>query len=126
MMGYKPQTTTAAIAEVEIFQQVPAKQIAEDLVVPDYDYTLLIPENVSLSSTTNSTGFVIEDPIDFSFSSSQDPTEVSVYQISGNKPEYYLLKKKRKAISANIKSTTFTFTDVTRYPTVTINEPNII
>lgn len=126
MMGYKPQTTTAAIAEVEIFQQVPAKQIAENLVVPDYDYALLIPENVSLSSTTNSTGFVIEDPIDFSFSSSQDPTEVSVYQISGNKPEYYLLKKKRKAISSTIKTTTFTFTDVTRYPTVTINEPNII
>ena len=126
MMGYKPQTTTAAVAEVEIFQQVPAKQIADNLVVPDYDYALLIPENVSLSSTTNSTGFVIEDPIDFSFSSSQDPTEVSVYQISGNKPEYYLLKKKRKAISSTIKTTTFTFTDVTRYPTVTINEPNII
>jgi hypothetical protein len=126
MMGYKPQVTTAAVAEVELFQQVPSKQIADNSVVPDYDYALLISEGASITSTNNSTGFLIEDSVDFAFSSSQDPTEVTVYQISGDKPEFYLLKKTRKAISSNIKTTTFTFTDVERYPTVTINDTNIV
>ena len=126
MMGYKPQVSTAAVVDVEIFQQVPSKQIADNLVVPDFDYALLFSENTSLTSTTNSTGFIIEDSIDFSFSSSQDPTEISVYQIEGNKPTYYLLKKKRKAISSNIKTNSFTFTSVERYPTITIKDTDII
>lgn len=126
MMGYKPQVTTAAVVDVEVYQQVPSKQISDNLVVPDYDYALLISEGASLTSTTNSTGFIIEDSIDFAFSSSQDPTEVSVYKISGNKPQFYLLKKTRKAISSTIQTITSTFTEVERYPTITINAPNII
>ena len=120
MMGYKPQVTTAAIVEVDVYQQVPANGNN-----PDYNYALLFPENTTLTSN-NGVGFVIEDSIDFSFSSSQDPTEVTIYQESSGTPQYFLLKKKRKAISATIKTESFTFTDVERYPTVDITNPNII
>lgn len=124
-MGYKPQVTTAATVEVEVYQQIPSKTDGGDKV-PDWDYALLFPENTSLTSNVGSIGFIIEDSIDFSYSSSLDPTEVSVYQLNGTDVEYFLLKKKRKAISATIKTESFTFGEVTRYPTVTINDSNII
>lgn len=120
MMGYKPQVTTAATVEVDVYQQVPATGNEAD-----FDYALLFPENSVLTSQ-NGTGFIIEDSIDFSFSSSQDPTEVTIYQESSGTPQYFLLKKKRKAISATIKTESFTFTDVERYPTTTITDTNII
>lgn len=120
MMGYKPQVTTAAIVDIDVYQQVPA--IGDEA---DFDYALLFPENSVLTSQ-NGTSFIIEDSIDFSFSSSQDPTEVSIYQESAGTPQYFLLKKKRKAISATIKTESFTFTDVERYPTINITDANII
>lgn len=120
MMGYKPQVTTAAIVDVDVYQQVPA--VGDEA---DFNYALLFPENSVLTSQ-NGTSFIIEDSIDFSFSSSQDPTEVSIYQESSGTPQYFLLKKKRKAISATIKTESFTFTDVERYPTIDITDTNII
>lgn len=127
MMGYKPKITGASLVDVEIYQQVPAIDDGSGTYIPDYNYALLISENASVSSTLgNSTQFLIQDSIDFSVSSSQDPTEVSVYSISGNDANRFLLKKTRKATSATIKTTNFTFTEVERYPTVEINDSNII
>jgi hypothetical protein len=126
MMGYKPKATGVAIVDVDIYQKVPAKDVG-GVYVPDYDYALLITNNTIVGSNTgNSTRFLIQDPIDFSFSSSLDPTEVTIYEVVGSDPSSFLLKKTRKAISATPKTTTFTFTNVQRYPTVTINEANIV
>jgi hypothetical protein len=126
MMGYKPKATGVAIVDVDIYQKVPAKNV-DGTYIPDYDYALLITNNTIVGSNTgNSTRFLIQDPIDFSFSSSLDPTEVTIYEVTGPIPSSFLLKKTRKAISATPKTTTFTFTNVQRYPTVTINEANIV
>jgi hypothetical protein len=120
MFGYKPKISTAAQVTVDIYQQLPAKQVGTEYV-PDYDYALILGENTSISSQ-NGKSFIIQDKIDFSLSSSQDPTEVSVYQISGNIPQYFLLKKTRNAISSQIKSQTFTFTDPEPFNTVELYE----
>jgi len=126
MMGYKPKATGVAIVDIDIYQKVPAKNVG-GVYVPDYDYALLITNNTIVGSNTgNPTRFLIQDPIDFSFSSSLDPTEVTVYEVDGFDPSSFLLKKTRRAISATPKNTTFTFTNVQRYPTVTINEANIV
>jgi hypothetical protein len=90
-----------------------------------YDYALTIGENTTVTSQ-NGTSFLIQDKIDFSLSSSQDPTEISIYQISGNSPQYFLLKKSRKAISSTINSQQFTFGTPQQYQTVNITAPNII
>jgi hypothetical protein len=96
MLGYVPKVTTAASVDIDFYQQVPAKLVG-GVTVPDYDYTLKIPENTQITSNTNSNiKFLIEDVVDFSVSSSQDPTEVSVYQLSGTQPTFYLLKKQEK------------------------------
>ncbi len=126
LLGYEPKVTTAASVNIDFYQQVPAIQVSGEWV-PDYDYAMIIPENTSITSNLDSTQqFLIEDVIDFSASGSLDPTTVSVYQISGTDPTYYLLKKTRKAISATIQTQQFTFTAAERFDTRTIQASNII
>ena len=126
LLGYKPKVTTAATVEIDFYQQLPAKLEGGEYV-PDFDYAMIIPENTTITSNLNaSQNFIIEDVIDFSASGSLDPTTVSVYQISGTNPTYYLLKKTRKAISATIRSQQFTFTVSKRFDTRTLSATNII
>ena len=128
MMAYKPKVTGTSLTDIDFFQTIPAKTV-NGTQVPDFDYALLISENSSVSSTIGSTiNFLVEDSIDFTVSSSLDPTEVSVYTTvnGGADVDTFLLKKTRKAQSATITTTTQTFTSVERYPTITINDSNII
>jgi len=126
MLGYTPKTTSAATTNIDFFQQIPAKTVNGD-IVPDFNYSLKIPENTPISSDNGEdTNFIIEDPIDFSFSSSFDPTEITVYQIQGDEPTFFLLKKTRKAISATIETTSFNFTTPKKFDTRIINDNNII
>jgi len=124
MFGYKPKVTGVATTTVDFYQQVPAK-LSGSTYIPDFDYALFIPENSTVSST-NGISFLINDPVDFSVSSSGDPTEVTIYQISAGNPTYYLLKKSRKSISAAITTTTFSFTSPIKFNTVEINAANLI
>ena len=124
MFGYKPKVTGVATTTIDFYQQVPAK-LSGSTYVPDFDYALFIPNNSTVNST-NGISFLIEDPIDFSVSSSGDPTEVTVYAISAGNPTFYLLKKSRKAISATITTTTFSFTSPIKFNTVEINSTNLI
>ena len=126
LLGYRPKVTTAASVNIEFFQQLPAKTVAGEKV-PDYSYALNIPENTTVSVNNNSSiQFIIEDAVDFSTSSSLDPTEVSIYQLSGTEPEFFLLKKTRRAISSTINTTTFNFGEPEKFATRTINANNII
>jgi hypothetical protein len=124
MFGYKPKTTGAAQATITFYQQVPAKLSGSEYI-PDFDYALTINENSTISSP-NSINFLIQDKVDFSVSSSQDPTEISIYQSVGVVPQYFLLKKERNAISSNILTTNFTFSTPQSFSTVNINGNNII
>lgn len=121
MLGYTPKVTAASTVEVDIFQQVPATADGN----PDYSYAIQLLANTPVRSATGES-FLIQDSVDFSFSSSLDTTDVSVYQIRGNNPQYFLLKKKRSAVSGDVKSTTFDFTNPEKFPTVEINTNNII
>jgi hypothetical protein len=126
MFGYKPNVTQVATVDIEFYQQVPAIT-SGSVRVPDFNYALFINQNAQASSLTNpNVSFLIEDPIDFSVSSSGDPTEISVFSVSGDNPTYFLLKKNRKAISANINTTTFTFGVPEQFTTVNINAENIV
>jgi len=124
MFGYKPKLTAAAQVSIDFFQQLPAKTVSGS-VIPDYDYALSINENTTISSQSGQS-FIIQDKIDFSISSSQDPTEVSVYQIAGNIPQYFLLKKSRNAISSTINTQTFAFGGVQPFTTIEISNPSFI
>ena len=131
MLGYRPKVTTAATVDIAIYQQLPAKTQAVPgggtEYVPDFDYALKIPEDFQITSNENSSiKFITEDVCDFSVSSSQDPTDISIFSLSGTNPDRFLLKKTRKAISGTINSTTVTFGAPSKYPVVDINASNII
>jgi hypothetical protein len=127
MLGYRPKVTTAAAATITLYQQIPSTTDGAGATVPDFTYTLKIPSGFQISSNTNSSiKFITEDVCDFSISSSQDPTDVSIFSLSANEPYRYLLKKTRKAISATINSTTAAFTSPTKFATLNINSSNII
>ena len=132
MMGYRPKATGVATTTVEVTQEVPSINVG-GTYVPDLDYALLFTENTQLSSNSTNTSntnfnFLIQDDIDFSYSSSSDPTEITVasYDSITLNPQYFQLKKRRTAISATINTTTFTFGSVTKFPTVEIDASNII
>ena len=126
MFGYKPNVTQVATAPISFYQQVPAK-LSGSTYIPDFDYSLFINQNSTVrSSTSPNVNFLIEDPIDFSVSSSGDPTEVSIFSTSGGNPTYFLLKKTRKSISSTINTTTFSFGTPQQFSTVNINTENII
>jgi len=124
MFGYKPKLSSVAQVTIDFYQQLPAKTVAGE-VVPDFDYSLTIGENTSVTSQ-NGISFLIQDKVDFSFSSSQDPTEISIYQIAGNTPQYFLLKKSRNAISSTINFTSFSFTEPIPFSTINITANNFI
>ena len=127
MFGYKPNVTQVATVDVEFYQQIPALG-SPGSQSPDFSYALYIPNNTTVTSTASgSISFLIEDPVDFSVSSSGDPTEVTVYQVTGgNDVQYFLLRKTRKAISSTINTTTFSFGIPEQFSTVTITSPNIV
>jgi len=127
MFGYKPNVTQTATVVLDFYQQIPGKGTSGN-ITPDFDFALFIPENSTVNSPNNSNiSFIVEDPIDFSISSSGDITEVTVYSVDSNgDPTYFLLRKRRKAISATINTTSFSFGAPVSFSTVSINDDRII
>lgn len=125
MYGYKPKVTGLSTTTVDIYQQVPAKLVNNEYV-PDYDYAIYVDPNTSIQTTSATTvTFTLDNPIDFSVSSSLDPTIISIAQLSGNDPSFYLLKKSRKAFSGTIATTSFTVGAPQEFLTLEINQSNI-
>jgi len=127
MFGYKPNVTSVASTNIDFFQIVPSK-ISGSTYVPDFDYSMFISENsIAQSTDINKTSFLIGDSVDFSFSSSEDPTEVTVYEVdsSGN-PVYFLLKKQRPAISSKINTVSYSFTQPEEFSTVLLSADKIV
>jgi hypothetical protein len=124
MFGYKPKVTGVATTDIDFYQRIPA---SGSTYVPDFRYALIASANSTIQSNLNNNiSFLVEDPVDFTVSSSGDPTEITVYATNAGNPSEYLLKKTRRAISATINTTTFTFTTPQEFATVTINDDDII
>jgi len=126
-LGYRPKVTTAASVVLDVFQLIPSDGAPN--YNPDFRYTVRLNKNASIKSTSNpNITFLTQDVVDFRFSSSFDPTDITIYQYyTGTaNPQYYLLKKQVEAISGQIKSTTFSFGNPQQFPVVTINDSNII
>jgi len=126
-LGYRPKITSAASVVLDVFQLLPSD--ASNNYRPDYRYITRISKNSSIKSISQpDITFITQDSVDFSFSSSFDSTDITVYQYYANttNPQYYLLKKQVEAISGQIQTTTFNFGNPQQFPTVTINDSNII
>ena len=123
MMGYRPKVTGISEVELEVTQNVSATFSFS----PNWHQALEIEGNSTLKASSNgNTKFYIKEPIDFSFSSSYDPTEVIISSVDNGNPAEFQLKKKVKAISGEIKTATRTFSTAEKFTTITIDDTDII
>ena len=125
-MGYKPKVTSTATVNLDLFLMLPSIIDNGGSYTPDWKYALDINEG-SIFTSTKGTNFITTDTARFGISSSLDPTDVSIYKYdSSNNPQYYLIKKQSKAISADIASKTFNIGAVEQFKTLTLNNKDII
>ena len=109
--GYKPKLNVPATTTLSMFQLVPAIGSGAN-VRPDFRYALTIKEGAKVTAESDSSvEFTTNQKVRFNFSSSFDPTEISVYQVddSTNLPVKYLLKKFVRATSGKEKEQEFEF-----------------
>jgi len=127
MLGYRPKVTSAAIADLDVYMQVGVVG-ASGNKTPDWTNAITIQPGMQVkSNVSNNVSFYVPNKVDFTISSSLDPTDVSVYLTDGSgNPTKYLLKKKTQAISGQVKTTIATFGAAKRYATVNIQDSDII
>ena len=124
MFGYRPKVTSAATTTIDVYQQIPASGSS---YAPDWNYAMTIAEGLQVRSNINTSNyFYCPNKVNFSLSSSIDPTDVSVYTLSGGNPNTYLLKKSTQALSGQVKTTTVNFGAAERFPVRSIQDSNII
>jgi hypothetical protein len=118
VMGYRPKSTYASTAIIDIYQLIPSINNA-GVITPDYNtYGLIIPSNTVLTSTSTGTKFLTTQTIDFTVTSSTEITFVN--------SDYYLFKKQAPAISAEIKEAVINTIPNQKFATATITDSNII
>jgi hypothetical protein len=126
MLGYRPKITSAALVNLDVYQTIPAKT-SGGLTIPDFDYALIIAPGMNVQSNVNGNiNFYVPTKVDFTTSSSLDPTDVDVYNLAGTAAGSYLLKKTVQAVSGQTKTQTFSFGAAKRFQSITINDANII
>lgn len=122
MMGYRPKVTTVSEVEIEVSQVVGATGGN-----PNWTQALQIPANTKLKSTaTGNANFLINKPIDFTFSSSYDNTDIAVETLSGGNPSEFRLTKTVNAMAGEVKTSTQVIGSVEKFKTITIDDSNII
>jgi hypothetical protein len=124
--GYKVKTITPANVELDIFQLLPAIGEGQG-TKPDFRYALYIQPNMVVETDDISpVRFRTLDAVDFRFSSSYDPTTVTIYSVTNDGSiEYYLLKKSVKAVSGQLISENFDFTESKPYDKIVLQNENI-
>jgi hypothetical protein len=123
MLGYKPKITTPAVTTLSVYQLCKADNNGE----LDTKYLLRINDGLTVQSSTNgSIRFRTTETLDFNDPSNREVTVYSVSELN-NKPDYFLVKKKIQAISAEVKEVTKEFTSPQAYSTINItNDSNVI
>ena len=126
MMGYRPRVTTASEVDLEWSMLVDP---IEGTTEPNYDQALFVSGGaIAGANDALETTFIVDDPIDFKFSSSYDPTEVTIETIDSgtNLPSQFKLKKTRKAYSATVNTVSEVITSAEKFKTITIEDTDIL
>jgi len=126
-LGYTPSDVKPAYVDLTVYQLVPAKLNGSNYV-PDYTYVLSIKPGFRIKQKSGPVVFRTLDLIDFNLDSTVSPRQVTIYEVNPatNNPTYYLLSKKVRAVSGQIKTTTFTFQDAVPYDKIVLPSTGII
>ena len=125
-LGHKPRTTTPASVELDVFQLIPSIGSGNQ-TKPDFRYALYLEPNMIVQTTDQvPKSFHTIDSVDFRFSSSYDPTTITTYSVtSDGSVEFYLAKKKVKAVSGEIKTAVYSFDEPKQYDKIVIQDNNV-
>ena len=126
-LGYRPKNVVPAYTMLDVYQIVPAIGSGTD-VRPDFNFAVSIKPGMRVKQTEGDAVFRTTDSIDFGFSSSYNPTEITIYESDSATllPTYYLLKKQAQAVSGDVKTTSFNFSSPIAYDKVLLPDTNII
>jgi hypothetical protein len=123
-LGYKPKLTAAATVEADIYQMVPALGVTFNYE-PDKKFFLKILANSKFSTNTPPTqNFRSIDNVDFA-----DPTNRNIRVLArdgSNAPTMYVVSKKIKLVSADVKIATFSFGSAQKFSKIEITDTNVI
>ena len=126
-LGYMPKLVSPAYVTLDVYQLLPAIGTGNN-VKPDFTYALTITPGMRVKSEVGQSVFRTLDSVNFGYSSSYDTTDVTIYETDAvtKLPTYYLLKKQVRAVSGDIKTSKFTFTQPIPYDKVLLPDLNII
>lgn len=126
-LGYRPLNAVPAYTTLDVFQLVPAINSGSN-VQPDFKYALSIKPGMQVKQQNGPAIFRAISGVDFAFSSSVDPTEITIYESNDatNQPTYYLLKKSVQAVSGEIRTAQYPFSSPLPYDKIVLSETNII
>ena len=126
-IGYKAKNKIPATVDLDVFQLLPAKTVSSDKV-PDWSYALTLKEGMVVRDDNTNVEFRTTSLVNFSVSSSFNPTEVTIYQVNDvdKTPEYYLLKKSVKAIAGTLVTEAYTFGNAKRFDKILLDTTNAI
>lgn len=120
VMGYRPKASYAASVDLDIYQIMPStiNVVTGETIPNNAIYGLIVPANTNIVSTSTGENFITTDVVDF--------TDLSGAEVNFIDSNFFLIKKTIKAISAEIKTSTFTFTTPQKFQTITLNDTNIL
>lgn len=125
-LGYKTKVTSPAITELSVYQLVPSKYKSGTTndYEPDSQFYLRVKEGM-VATSIGGVPFVTQDLLDFN--ESQD-REITVFSrnTSTNDPEFYLVKKKVKAMSAELKEIDVQFGPNSDFAKIDLGDTNVI
>lgn len=126
-LGYQPKNSVPAHVILDVYQLVPAIGTGS-AVQPDFNYALSIKPGMRIKHATSNSVFRTLESVEFRFSSSYDPTEITIYESNTTTklPTYYLLKKQVPAVSGEIKTANFSFGAPKPYDKVVLSDLNVI
>ena len=126
-LGYNVKNAVPAYVDLDVYQLVPAIGSGTS-VRPDYSYALAIKPGMRVKQSNGTAVFRTLDSVNFFYSSSSNPTTVTIYETNDatSTPTYYLLKKSVRAVSGQVKTSTFTFGSAIAYDKVVLGDTNII
>lgn len=122
LLGYKPKSTSPAITTLSVYQLCKATSTGE----LDTKYLLRIEPGLEVRSTSNNQiTFRTNEILDFNDVTDREVSVYSTTQIT-NIPDYFLVKKKIQAISANENTLEKTFTVSEPFQKIDLVETNVI
>jgi hypothetical protein len=126
-LGYTPKNVVPAYVNLNVYQLVPAIGTGAN-VAPDFNYALTIKPGMQIKQKNGTAVFRTLDSVDFTYSSSIDSTEVTIYESDDTTlmPIYYLLKKSARAVSGEVKTANFSFNTPVPYDKIVLPDSNII